>query len=376
MPAAPLATAFGSSLAWLILKLGENSPIAPWRLLFLLEGFPGVVAATMAFRVIPDSPAKASYLSRRERKIARARLSLDSGEKSYGPDDDSSGAGRRQVPWAAAAGAARREVLAVLADPVPWATALIFCLTNTAYASMPVFLPSVLAQMGHGPLAAQAFAAPPHLVAFAAVLAAARWSDRSRSRAYPLAACALASSAGYAFLALSRGLNDALEGREGDGSSSSSGTEGGAGGGGSWRALLGAARYLAVYPATAGFFCVVVLNIAWNVNNARGAGGRAHGGAGFMLMQVLGQCGPLVGTRLYPKGDGPWFTRGMTVCSVAMLAVAALALVLRVYLARANRRLVRGDMRGEGQGEEEEEGLVGGGGKGRYSNNGGFRYML
>lgn len=44
--AAPLATAFASSLAWLILKLGEHGPIAPWRLLFLLEGFPAIIVAT------------------------------------------------------------------------------------------------------------------------------------------------------------------------------------------------------------------------------------------------------------------------------------------------------------------------------------------
>lgn len=378
--AAPLATAFASSLAWLIVKLGEKSPIAPWRLLFLVEGFPGVVAATVAFRVIPDSPDKASYLTRREKKIARSRLSpsRDEDDDDDNDDDESheldSGTEvrqrqrRRRRRWCWETAAAR-SALAVLGDPVPWATALIFCLTNTAYASMPVFLPSVLAQMGHGPLASQALAAPPHLAAFAAVLAAARWSDRRRSRALPLAACALLSSAGYAFLALSHGLSDALHLDRPGGEGSPPAPPG--------TALLDAARYLAVYPATVGFFCVVVLNMAWNVNNAAPGGAGAHKGAGFALMQVLGQCGPLVGTRLYPRGDGPWFTRGMAVCSAAMLAAAGLALGLRVYLARANRRLDREGGKGEGVGEEEEEeeGLVGGGGKGRY-NNGGFRYML
>ncbi|ROW09392.1 hypothetical protein VMCG_02623 [Cytospora schulzeri] len=370
--AAPLATAFASSLAWLIIKLGENSPIAPWRLLFLLEGFPGVIAATVAFRVIPDSPAKASYLTKREKKIARTRLSSQSRDDDDNDNKSPSSSGRRgrgqgqqRQQWRDVAG----ETLAVLRDPVPWTTALIFCLTNMAYASMPVFLPSILTQMGHTPLASQALAAPPYLVAFAAVLAAARLSDRLRSRAYPIAACALLSSGGYAFLALSHGLSDALDlDLDLDGAGGGGGSSTGAKGKG--KMVLDAVRYLAVYPAAVGFFCVVVLNIAWNVNNARGSG---HKGAGFALMQVLGQCGPLVGTRLYPKADGPWFTRGMGVCSVAMLVVAALALGLRVYLARVNRRLAVREA-GNGQGVEEEEGLVGGGGKSR--NNGGFRYML
>ncbi|KUI68434.1 hypothetical protein VM1G_03960 [Cytospora mali] len=347
--AAPLATAFASSLAWVIIKLGENGPIAPWRLLFLIEGFPGVLAATVAYRVIPDSPAEVSYLTRREKKIARLRLGSsrnDETSRANSSSERSASASRRQD---------------VLRDPVPWTTAGIFCLTNMAYASLPVFLPSILTQMGHTPLASQALAAPPYLVSFAVVLAVAKASDRLQSRAYLIAGCALFSSLGYAFLALSHSLHDLLGLQPGAGAGA------GAGAGGA----LDVVRYMAVYPAAMGFFCVVVLTIAWNVNNARGSG---HKGAGFALMQVLGQCGPLVGTRLYPKTDGPWFTRGMGVCSVAMLAVAGLALVLRSYLVRVNRQLAREGVDREGM--EEEEGLVGGGGGGSRYKGGGFRAAL
>lgn len=295
--AAPLATTFASSLAWLITRFAENGPIAPWRLLFLVEGFPAVVVATVAFRAIPDSPEQAGYLTRREREIAGLRLS--------GPRDVGQGRGGTKG-WAA------------LRDPVPWATAGIFLLTNIAYSSLPVFLPSILTQMGHTPVASQALSVPPYLISFVAVLAVARASDALRSRAYLIAACALSSAAGYAFLALSHRLGDLLGGD-------------GHGGG----AALNMARYLAVYPAAAGFFCVVVLAIAWNINNSRG---RDHKGAGFALMQVIGQMGPLIGTRLYPEEDGPWFTGGMGVCAAAMFGVAGLALGLRAYLARANRR--------------------------------------
>jgi MFS family permease len=72
--AAPLATSFASSLAYLITKLGAHGPIAPWRLLFLLEGFPSVVAAIAAWYYIPDSPFTAPWLKPRERKVAVLRL--------------------------------------------------------------------------------------------------------------------------------------------------------------------------------------------------------------------------------------------------------------------------------------------------------------
>ncbi|KAG8166816.1 hypothetical protein KVR01_002505 [Diaporthe batatas] len=329
--AAPLATTFASSLAWLITKFGEDGPIAPWRLLFLVEGFPAVVVATVAFRVIPDSPEEADYLTRREKKIARLRLS----------DPCDVGGSRRR-------GGRYAEFWAVLRDPVPWTTACIFLLTNIAYSSLPVFLPSILTQMGHTPVASQALSVPPYLISFIAVLAVAKASDALRSRAYLIAACALSSALGYAFLALSHRLSDLLGGE-----------------------ALNMARYLAVFPAAAGFFSVVVLAIAWNINNSRG---RDHKGAGFALMQVIGQTGPLVGTRLYPKEDGPWFTGGMGVCAAAMFGVAGLALGLRAYLARANRRADGDGVGAGGNLEEEEERLFAG--EKSHGDGDGFRYML
>lgn len=297
-----------------------------------MEGFPAVVVATFAWRIIPDAPERAPYLTRREKRIARQRL-LPSGGRPTHRSATSSRAGGEDVKSAAG-------IRAVLADPVPWTTAAILFLTNMAYASLPVFLPSILTQMGHSPLASQALAAPPYLVSFLVVLAVARVSDALQGRARLIAAAALASSAGYAFLALSHNMSRALPD-------------------------LNMARYLAVYPAAAGFFCVVVLTIAWNVNNSPAGGHK--GGAAFALMQVFGQCGPLVGVRLYPKTDGPWFTRGMGICAVAMFGVAVLAVGLRAYLARVNSGMDR---------KEKERGVEGEGLVRRTRRHDGFRYML
>ncbi|KAI0022765.1 major facilitator superfamily domain-containing protein [Xylariomycetidae sp. FL0641] len=320
--AAPLATAFAGFLAWAILKLAEHLPIASWRLLFLVEGFPSVIVATIAWSVIPDSPETARYLTPREREVARLRLRHEGPEPSRAasPDhrDPKRGRRRRLDP---------RAVLSALADPGAWVTAAMFFLANMAYSTMPAFLPTILEAMGHSRLQAEVLSAPPNLVAFGAVLAAARLSDRRRARGPLVVACALLSSAGYAGLALARPL-----------------------------ALHPLLRYLAVYPAAAGFFSVVALVIAWNVGNQADEGRR---GGGFALLQVVGQCGPLAGARLYPDADAPYFERGMWACAAAMLGVAALALVLRGYLARRNRALDAAGNDDEGIAEE-AEGLVSG----------------
>jgi MFS family permease len=72
--AAPLASSFAGSLAWLIVKLSSNGPIAPWRVLFLVEGFPSVIAAVFAWMIIPDTPESARFLTQREGKVAKIRL--------------------------------------------------------------------------------------------------------------------------------------------------------------------------------------------------------------------------------------------------------------------------------------------------------------
>ncbi|POR39352.1 Uncharacterized protein TPAR_00457 [Tolypocladium paradoxum] len=326
--AAPLATSFASTLAWAVVGFAGLGPIAPWRLLFLVEGFPSVVVAVVAWSAIPDSPQTAPYLTRREKKVARLRLRGEHSSRAAKP----------------ASGLRARDLAAVFCDPVAWATAAMFFLTNMAYSSLPVFLPKIIADMGHDALAAQALSAPPYLVAFVVVLFTAHMSDRLRARAVPIVLHALASAAGYAALALSETLR-----------------------------LPPSLRYAAVYPAAVGFFNVVTLIIAWSINNQAS---QTRQGGGFALLQLVGQCGPLVGTRLYPDREAPYYSRGMQACACAMFSVAVLALVLRMYLQYRNRGMDRAEQQRAADGTTAEQEELVGPGKRKTAPTDGFRYML
>ncbi|KAM0250001.1 hypothetical protein ACHAQJ_008806 [Trichoderma viride] len=331
--AAPLATSFASTLAWVIVKVGQFSPITPWRLLFLIEGFPSVIVSVIAWSVIPDSPQTAHYLTKREKKVARLRLRREIPSTS----SSSSKANKES------AGLKAREILSVLRDPIAWITPAMFFLTNMAYSSLPVFLPKILTEMGHDSLTAQALSAPPYLLAFIIVLFTAHMSDRLATRTTPIVFHALSSSFGYAILALSQALH-----------------------------IPPFLRYLAVYPAAIGFFNVVTLIIAWNINNQAN---QSRQGGGFALMQVIGQCGPLIGTRLYPHRDAPYYTHGMRTCALAMLGVAILAVLLRFYLKHQNGKMDEAEKERQADGSTvEEEGLVVPGKKRRHADK--FRYML
>jgi MFS family permease len=145
--AAPLATSFASSLAYLIIKFSSNGPISPWRTLFLVEGFPSVVASVFAWFLIPDSPGRARFLTRRQRTVAQQRL-----EETTVDYQQSQGG---QFNW--------REILKTASDPKAYMAAvsstinvqnhmafLIFCpqfmffSCNVAFSSMPVFLPTII----------------------------------------------------------------------------------------------------------------------------------------------------------------------------------------------------------------------------------------
>lgn len=71
LSAAPLASTFAGALAYGITS--GHTHLAPWRLLFIVEGLPTICVAPVAFFFLPDSPVKARFLSEEEKAGARAR---------------------------------------------------------------------------------------------------------------------------------------------------------------------------------------------------------------------------------------------------------------------------------------------------------------
>ncbi|RMZ82395.1 hypothetical protein DV737_g2062, partial [Chaetothyriales sp. CBS 132003] len=312
--AAPLATSFASSLAWVVVRLSRNGPIESWRMLFLVEGFPSVIAAVVAWYWIPNGPADATWLTPRERRVAEMRL-LDHSHhpprtflNSVPPNPNTTRTEGRinvNIDWS--------EILHTLRDPKCYLTALMFFSVNVSFASLPVFLPTIINAMNFSPLASQALAAPPYLCAFFFLLAVAYKSDHVRdSRALFLIAAATLSASSYAAISLA----GAMHARLGD-------------------TVSITIRYIAVYGAAMGLFAAVTLIITWTLNNQASAEAK---GTGMVVLNLVGQCGPLLGVRLFPKTQGPEYVPGMAVCAAFMTGVAFLSGGLRWWLARENRR--------------------------------------
>lgn len=340
--AAPLGTAFAGAMAWAIVWLNErlSSGWDSWRVLFLVEGFPSVLVGVLAWYRIPGSPGQARWLSPRERRIAVLRLK----DERSGPILSNTAATEKSATILT-----RRErlfqflydVRTTLADPKCYLTALMFFSVNVSFASLPVFLPTVINAMSFSALTSQALAAPPYLCAFFFVLSIGRASDRRRdSRSIFLMACAAMSSVSYITIAVVGWIFPVTSDV------------------GVWL------RYAAVYPAAMGLFGSVVLVITWTLNNQQSTAGK---GTAMTVLNLLGQCGPLVGVRLFPDGERPGYVKGMGVCGAFMAGVVMLAGGLRWWLGRMNARALKGDVDGGGEEVEMQERLIGGeeGGVGR-----------
>lgn len=364
--AAPLATSCASTLAWVIVKLFQHGPLEPWRALFLIEGFPSIIVAVFAWHIIPDSPSSARFLTPRERKVAKLRLQPDEPSPSKATITSSS-------PTENTTGLSLTDLIHTLLTPTTYLTPLMFFSANISFSSLPVFLPTILHSMSLSPLLSQLLSAPPYLISFIFVLLISHLSDRHpNSRSTYIILTSLLSSLSYTSIALAGYYHSAL--------------------GPTFTLLI---RYVGVFGAAMGFFAAITLIITWTLNNQPTATGK---GTGMALLNVVGQCGPLVGTHLYPEGDAPYFVRGMLVCAGFMLGCAGLAAGLRQWLGVLNRRAEMEERKGGGeragsgddggQGvemedlvaerEDEAEGLMGGGGKnirtvGRESR---FMYVL
>lgn len=106
----------------------------------------------------------------------------------------------------------------------------------------------------------------------------------------------------------------------------------------------------------------------------------------MMVMNIFGQCGPLIGANSYPKSDAPHYVNGMLISGTFMLGVVILAAILRWRLKKMNNThnqpssYEMSNMRGRKNSEatamvEEAEGLIGSDNRAALAQ-ATFKYML
>ncbi|KAL6710534.1 hypothetical protein ACN47E_008582 [Coniothyrium glycines] len=283
LSAAPLANTFAGALAY---GITSGSPaFAKWRVLFLVEGLPTVFMALVAWFFLPDSPEKARFLTVEEKAVARAR-------------------GVRQAGTATRIGGINwKEMMEGLLDVKGWILGIMYFSGNVAFSSLPVFLPTILKEMGFSSVNAQGLTAPPFFLSFLTVIATCYIADRTQQRGVVIAILTATGGAGYVILATTKSVG---------------------------------AKYFGVFLAAFGIFPAIGNVLPWVTNNQ---GSDTRRGTGIVLLNLIGQCGPLLGTRLYPTSEGPHYIKGQSICAGFMFLFCLLALLLRALLVWENKKL-------------------------------------
>jgi dipeptide/tripeptide permease len=176
---------------------------------------------------------------------------------------------------------------------------------NVSFSSLPVFLPTILNEMGFSAIDAQGLTAPPFFLSFCLTILTTWIADKTQQRGLMVAALTVIGGVGYVMLAAAKSVG---------------------------------ARYAGVFLAAAGIFPAIANILPWVLNNQ---GTDTRRGVGIFILNVVGQCGPLLGTRLYPSKEGPFYVKGQSVCAAFMFFTTILAIALRTLLWWENKKLDR-----------------------------------
>jgi len=134
-------------------------------------------------------------------------------------------------------------------------------LSNVSYASLPLFVPTIISEMGKwSPAQSNGLSAPPYLLCFFYIITICWLSDRFKMRGPFCALSATIGAIGFIILAT---------------------------------ATKTGARYFALFMAVQ-IFASVALLLAWTANIHATESKRA---GGYVVLATVGQCGPLLGTH-------------------------------------------------------------------------------
>ncbi|KAJ5489435.1 hypothetical protein N7539_004325 [Penicillium diatomitis] len=291
LSAAPLANTFAGALAYGITS--GHAALANWRLLFLVEGVPVCAAAILAWFFLPDTPSSARFLTNEEKEVARARALQQSGEAER----------VGKVQW--------RELLATLLDVKAWFTALTIAFLFVADVFqlqcellLTAGFPAHHLE-GNGVHSHQCTRSDgsPFFASFLCTIATTWIADRIQQRGLMIAGLSTIGGIGYVLLATCKPVG---------------------------------VRYLGVFLAACGIFPSIANILPWVLNNQ---GSDTRRGGSIVLLNLIGQCGPFLGTNIFPDSGAPRYIKGMSICAAFMFFTAVLALCLRVLLAWENRKL-------------------------------------
>jgi len=185
MTAGPAAGILGGPISGLIMDAtGGASGLANWQWLFLLEGLPSVALGLLTLVVVDDSPARARWLSDRERAFVLEDLGRERDE----------------------AGARRARFIDALRLPRVWLLTIVYFCLVSANPTLGFWGPTIINGLGvSNNLAIGLLSAIPYIAAVIAAVAVGRRSDRTLERRWHAALSCVAAGVGLVLMGVLAG---------------------------------------------------------------------------------------------------------------------------------------------------------------------------
>jgi len=282
---AAVAGAFGGLIAFGVQHI--DTSVERWRLLFIIEGIPAVLLGIMTMFLLPNRPESTSFFTERERKIALDRMN-------------------RSTSGDTGAVVNKAHIYFAFRDWRIYTGGVIYFGLNCALASISAFLPTIIQSFGYTNALAQLLTVPPYAVAAVVLVLFCIASDRLQSRGIIMAISCTIGAVGYLLLLTVHSNNHV--------------------------------KYFATFCITSGTYTAIGVIIAWFAHNL---GSETKKATGIPMFMAIGQCGSVLGAHIYPKPEGPLYTKGFAIsCALEFLAAAcsiALTVSYRMDNARRNR---------------------------------------
>ncbi len=187
MVAMPVTTALGSIVSGYILSLDGVMALKGWQWLFLLEGFPSVLLGIMVWFWLDDSPDKAKWLTKEDKKCLQEMMDNDRLTLVQPEGAISHHAMQQRSMW--------REIFTPV---VMMYTLAYFCLTNTLSA-ISIWTPQILQSFNQGSsnITIGLLAAVPQICTILGMIYWSRHSDHRQERRHHTALPYLFAAAGW-----------------------------------------------------------------------------------------------------------------------------------------------------------------------------------
>ncbi|KAL4899066.1 hypothetical protein BDW74DRAFT_184068 [Aspergillus multicolor] len=300
--AAMLAGAFGGLFAAGIEAAFKNHSLPSWRWLFIIEGAATVLFAILTGFIIPDWPGTTKWLSPEERALGIIRITEDAGTEDEGFST-----------WDA-------TKLAVSNYRIWLCIVGQVCLQ--AVASLTNFLPTLVQNFGFGTIETLLLTAPPYVLTALVCLVNCYLSDRYSTRSPSILIPNAFAVTGIIITVATTNT---------------------------------AARYVAIFMMLPGTYGCMMISNAWMANIA--ARPQKVRAIGLAMNNSLGNSALVWTPYLYPESAGPRYVVAWSVNLALMAVCMASTALLRVLLARENKRLMLAEEGSVDGGNEDGDGV-------------------